>query len=284
LLSAAAAACLETFAQGASAAAPQTLLQAYVRLQHLRGAAGDGAGGGSAAAAAGALADAAGAASLALAPGGGALPRALEITTKVLAIVEAVGSAPAPTDAVAAGKLEQSVRAAMALLSQMPSANVELWARLARAAVGGGCWAAALACTEAAQAALPPALRGPALAEAESAAAALGLSRGDWFWLAVAEMEAGKVGACCTGAAYMRRSASHGVCVVYPRGVAQPNHSTETAVFAPLPALPAGAAGRPAPPRPRRRRAAGLAPRGRGAPRCRGAARGAGLRAAAGSM
>jgi hypothetical protein len=249
LLAAAAAACHDVLANAALAAPPQALLQAYVRLQHLRGGAGGSGGGPGPAAptsimadagAAGPGAAAAGAAATRVGgggDGGGGLPRVLENPTVVLAAIEAIGAVPAPRDAAAAAKLEQvrrrrvvaclfapilcallgaggamkgwagtpnalphctrpqSLRVAMGLLSQVASPNVELWARLARAAAGRGLWDAARECAEAARGALPPALQeATALARAKSAAAAPGLCRADWFWLAVAEMQAGQVG------------------------------------------------------------------------------------------
>lgn len=93
----------------------------------------------------------------------------------------------------------QSIRTTMGLLHQMPTTNIELWSRLARAAAGKRCWAPARECAAAAQGALPLGLRGEGLARLEGAGEVPEVTREGWFWLAVAELVHGQVRGAGTG-------------------------------------------------------------------------------------
>jgi len=105
----------------------------------------------------------------------------------------------------------QAIRASMASLQQLPTSNIELWARLSRAASGKRCWGLARECAEAARQGLPSALRavgaleqmleGAGGGKGGAAASAgggggggsAGVAREEWFWVAVAEMQHGQV-------------------------------------------------------------------------------------------
>lgn len=76
-----------------------------------------------------------------------------EQTSKVVGIIEAVVRSTTPVAAAA------DVRSAMRLLQSLPATNVELWAKLARAAAGAGCWPLALECAESAAKVRAPAVR-----------------------------------------------------------------------------------------------------------------------------
>lgn len=93
---------------------------------------------------------------------------------------------------------QQDVRAAMALLSAMPTVNLQLWAQLSRAAGWHGLWLLARDCATAAVGALPAGKRDLAAVAAASDVPEVGAQ--GWYWLAVAEMQQGQVRVgCCTG-------------------------------------------------------------------------------------
>jgi hypothetical protein len=77
--------------------------------------------------------------------------------------------------------------AAIRLLEGLPTVNIELWAKLARAAAGQQLWGPALRAARGALAAAP---------EGAAPGAAPGLAAADWFWLAAAHSTAGQVRAC----------------------------------------------------------------------------------------
>jgi hypothetical protein len=129
---------------------------------------------------------------------------ASEATSKVVGIIEGLlrsDTASARQQAVAAGTklsagslppaVQADIKTAMQILSGLPTINVELWAKLARAAAAVGAWGPALECSKAAAAAVPPDgdlsyIRRPSdLPE---------LSTNTWFWLAIAELVHGQVG------------------------------------------------------------------------------------------
>ncbi len=75
------------------------------------------------------------------------------------------------------------------MLAGLPP-NLELWAKLARAAGSKGLWTAAAECAAAALTALPA---GTELEKVAAAGQLPGLAPSDWYWLAVAEMQRGQV-------------------------------------------------------------------------------------------
>jgi hypothetical protein len=85
----------------------------------------------------------------------------------------------------------QDIRTAMALLSAMPSINLELWAQLSRAAGRQHHWQLALQCASAALGALPADKR--ELTAISSPADVPHVTAQGWFWLSVAEMQRGQV-------------------------------------------------------------------------------------------
>jgi hypothetical protein len=80
----------------------------------------------------------------------------------------------------------------MALVGQLSAPSIELWARLARAAAGKRCWSVTRECADSACGSLPNELRGGGVAVAQTAAAAPALTREEWFWLAVVELQRGE--------------------------------------------------------------------------------------------
>lgn len=160
MLTAAATACERALSK-VGAAQPQSLIEAYARLQQLRGVA------------------------VALPPG---VASTSEQTSKVLNIIQTLsGSAASPTDTAAATKLDQELQTAMQLLNSFPGVNVELWAKLARAAADRGLWAGVIDCATAAVKLLPM-----QPAAVESTADAPDLLQPQWFWLAVLESSHGQ--------------------------------------------------------------------------------------------
>lgn len=85
----------------------------------------------------------------------------------------------------------QDIRSAMALLTAMPTVNLQLWAQLSRAAGWHGYWLLARECANAALGALPADKRELAAIAAASEVPDLGAQ--GWYWLSVAEMQQGQV-------------------------------------------------------------------------------------------
>eukprot|EP00775_Hariotina_reticulata_P008282 gene8282-8469_t len=84
----------------------------------------------------------------------------------------------------------QDIRAAMALLSAMPTVNLELWAQLARAAGKQHHWQLAVQCAAAAMGALPADKRD--LAAVAAPADVPNVTAQGWYWLSVAELQRGQ--------------------------------------------------------------------------------------------
>ncbi|MEW5301509.1 MAG: hypothetical protein WDW36_004367 [Sanguina aurantia] len=150
-----AASCEQALAR-AGTAQSQSLFEAYARLQQLRG--------------------------LPVAiPAGTAATS--EQTSKVVGIIEAVLRSTSPTHASA------DIRAAMAILAALPTVNVELWAKLGRAAAGAQLYPLALECATSATRLLP---EGQSLSSVTVATDLPLLPPNAWFWLAVAELTHGQ--------------------------------------------------------------------------------------------
>ncbi|MEW5319069.1 MAG: hypothetical protein WDW38_010242 [Sanguina aurantia] len=151
-----AASCEQALAR-AGTAQSQSLFEAYARLQQLRG--------------------------LPVAiPAGTAATS--EQTSKVVGIIEAVLRSTSPTHASA------DIRAAMAILAALPTVNVELWAKLGRAAAGAQLYPLALECATSATRLLP---EGQSLSSVTVATDLPLLPPNAWFWLAVAELTHGQI-------------------------------------------------------------------------------------------
>jgi hypothetical protein len=82
----------------------------------------------------------------------------------------------------------------MALLSAMPSVNLQLWSQLSHAAGCHSYWLLARECANAALGALPADKRDLSAVAAASEVPDLGAQ--GWYHLAVAEMQQGQVCAC----------------------------------------------------------------------------------------
>lgn len=77
----------------------------------------------------------------------------------------------------------------MSILSSLPLTNIELWAKLARAAAAVSSWPLALECAKAAVGALPEGQ----IASLKEPSDAPEISANVWFWLAIAEQVYGQV-------------------------------------------------------------------------------------------
>lgn len=89
--------------------------------------------------------------------------------------------------------LLQDIHTAMTLLSAMPAVNLQLWAQLSHAAGLHGYWLLARECAGTARGALPAGKRDLAAVIAASEVPEVGAQ--GWYWLSVAEMQQGQVGA-----------------------------------------------------------------------------------------
>ncbi|GFH19942.1 uncharacterized protein HaLaN_16979, partial [Haematococcus lacustris] len=98
-----------------------------------------------------------------------------EQTSRVVGVIEAVSRG-------SGGETE--LRQAMSILKGLPLVNVELWAKLARAAAQAKAWAVALECCQAAAAVMPT---GFELSSVETPAEIPEINANGWFWLAVSE-------------------------------------------------------------------------------------------------
>ena len=143
----------------AGTAQSQSLYESYARLQQLRG-----------------LPTAI--------PAGTAV--ASEATSKVVGIIEGLMRSDAARGNAAAAS---DIKSAMQILKGLPLVNVELWAKLGRAAAAVGAWDQALECAKAATSDVPP---DGDLSHIRRPADLPGMSTNTWFWLAIAELVQGQ--------------------------------------------------------------------------------------------
>lgn len=107
---------------------------------------------------------------------------ASEATSKVVGIIEGLlrsNSSGSSATALA------DIGTAMGILKGLPVVNVELWAKLGRAAASVGAWGQALECAKAAASMVPP---DGDLSHIRRASDLPGVTTNTWFWLAIAEL------------------------------------------------------------------------------------------------
>ena len=120
---------------------------------------------------------------------------------QVIALIESLSSSTAQD----ASKQEADIQQALTTLASQQPVNLELHAKLAKAALQAGATAAAMQTATALTAAALP--QGRAIQDVLDPADAPNVAAGDWQWLSVASLVMGQVHACSSAACFVLEAA-----------------------------------------------------------------------------